>query len=199
MRRSGEYPDDWDQRRKRVLKRDNYECQQCDATDTELHVHHTTPISDGGGHELSNLTTICQSGHTVEHPVLVKLFNAISDNKRVKMKYSSSSGTRVRRHMVWKRIREYSILSDTTTIVTIWGFFDRNVSSGWRLKTLHSIRHWTLILTVIYLMKWIVRFRNSLDGLVICLIKSRSWFWVSSAAYAPRIQWRRFNLLTGCQ
>lgn len=97
MRRSGEYPDDWEQRRKRVLKRDNYECQQCGVTDTELHVHHTTPISEGGGHKLSNLTTICQSCHAAEHPIRVKLSNAISDNKRVKMKYSSSSGTRVRR------------------------------------------------------------------------------------------------------
>jgi predicted DNA-binding transcriptional regulator YafY len=97
MQRSGEYPDDWEQRRKRVLKRDNYECQQCGTMDTELHVHHTTPISEGGGHELSNLTTICHSCHADEHPIRVKLSTAISESKRVKMKYSSSSGTRVRR------------------------------------------------------------------------------------------------------
>lgn len=94
--RRGDYPDDWDERRKRVLERDDYECQQCGATDTVLQVHHLTPISEGGGHELSNLETVCQSCHADEHPTKVTLSEALSNNQRLRMKYRSSSGTRVR-------------------------------------------------------------------------------------------------------
>lgn len=94
--RWGEYPDDWDERRKRVLERDGYECQQCGATDTELQVHHLTPISEGGGHGLSNLETVCQSCHAAEHSTKVTISVALSNNQRLRMKYRSSSGTRVR-------------------------------------------------------------------------------------------------------
>ena len=59
--RTGEYPDDWDERRKQVLERDGYECQEYGATDTTLHVHHLTPISEGGSHNLSNLETLCEN------------------------------------------------------------------------------------------------------------------------------------------
>lgn len=61
------YPPDWDEIRKRVYRRDNYTCQNCGATNTELHAHHKTPISMGGSHKLSNLTTICQSCHSDIH------------------------------------------------------------------------------------------------------------------------------------
>lgn len=94
--RWGEYPDDWDQRRERVLERDGYECQRCGASDSGLQVHHRTPISEGGGHELGNLETVCRSCHAEEHPVKVAISTALNDNKRLRMKYHSSSGTRVR-------------------------------------------------------------------------------------------------------
>lgn len=94
--RWGDYPDDWDERRKRVLDRDGYECQRCGESDTELHVHHRTSISAGGSHELSNLETICRSCHAAEHPTKVTLSEALANNKRLRMKYRSSNGTRVR-------------------------------------------------------------------------------------------------------
>lgn len=94
--RWGDYPDGWDDRREHVLERDDYECQRCGATDGELQVHHRMPISEGGGHELANLETVCRSCHAAEHSVQVAISEALADNKRLRMKYHSSSGTRVR-------------------------------------------------------------------------------------------------------
>ena len=94
--RTGEYPDDWDDRRTQVLEQDDYQCQECGATDTTPHVHHVTPISEGGSHDLSNLETLCESCHAKEHPVQTELRSAVSQNKRIRMKYQSYSGTRVR-------------------------------------------------------------------------------------------------------
>lgn len=95
--RTGEYPDDWDDRRKQVLERDRYECQECGATNRTLHVHHITPISEGGGHRLSNLEALCESCHAEEHPTLVTLSDSITNNKRLRMRYySPSSGSNTR-------------------------------------------------------------------------------------------------------
>lgn len=94
--RRGEYPHDWDTRREKVLDRDGYRCQECGRENTVLHVHHILPISKGGGHELSNLKTVCQSCHAKEHPLKVKLSTALSNHQRIRMKYRSSSGTRIR-------------------------------------------------------------------------------------------------------
>lgn len=94
--RTGEYPEDWEDRRKQVLDRDGYECQKCGTTDTTLHVHHVTPISEGGSHRLSNLETLCERCHAKEHPVQTTLHSALAQNRRIRMKYHSYSGTRVR-------------------------------------------------------------------------------------------------------
>jgi len=66
------YPDDWDIRRRRIYRRDNYQCQECGARgghsgDTELHCHHKDPISQGGGHEPNNLVTLCRNCHNKKH------------------------------------------------------------------------------------------------------------------------------------
>ncbi|OTF07708.1 HNH endonuclease [Halorubrum sp. SD612] len=66
------YPDDWDERRRKVYSRDNYTCQQCGARggssgDTELHAHHLTPRSEGGSDSLDNLQTLCVNCHNSQH------------------------------------------------------------------------------------------------------------------------------------
>lgn len=66
------YPSDWNQRRKRVYQRDNYTCQRCGTKggpygNAEIHAHHRIPISQGGGHELSNLVSVCRSCHEAIH------------------------------------------------------------------------------------------------------------------------------------
>lgn len=66
------YPPDWDQRRRRVYKRDNYTCQNCGNQggpygDAELHAHHIVNVASGGSHDLTNLTTLCVDCHTATH------------------------------------------------------------------------------------------------------------------------------------
>lgn len=84
---SEEYPSDWSSRRKRVYRRDNYECQNCGAKggpkgDAELHAHHIVPKSKGGTHKVSNLKTVCKGCH-----------DAIHTNKSAPTADSSSSAT----------------------------------------------------------------------------------------------------------
>jgi hypothetical protein len=63
------YPDNWDEIRKRILKRDSYTCCNCRATNTILHVHHVVPLSsDRGTSEDSNLVTLCEDCHKAIHP-----------------------------------------------------------------------------------------------------------------------------------
>lgn len=61
------YPEDWDERRQKCYDRDNHTCQECGSTDEELHAHHITSISDGGSHDIENLTTLCKSCHEEVH------------------------------------------------------------------------------------------------------------------------------------
>lgn len=63
---------EWYWRRMEAIIRDNYECQECGALggrrgDTRLHVHHETPVSDGGENDPENLVTLCPMCH-VGHP-----------------------------------------------------------------------------------------------------------------------------------
>lgn len=69
---SRNYPSDWNQRRKSVYQRDEYECQNCGTKggprgNAELHAHHIVPKSSGGTHELSNLQTVCEDCHNAIH------------------------------------------------------------------------------------------------------------------------------------
>lgn len=67
-RSSETYPVDWDKRRRRVYKRDDYTCQACGRQggpygDVELHADHIVPKSEGGSHDESNLQTLCRRCH----------------------------------------------------------------------------------------------------------------------------------------
>lgn len=68
------YPSNWESIRRRILRRDEYRCQNQDCatqggprSNVELHVHHKTPLSDGGSHSPTNLITLCQSCHSDHH------------------------------------------------------------------------------------------------------------------------------------
>lgn len=56
------------QRRKAVLERDNYECQEC-GIDMDLHVHHILQIRDYPelANDLSNCMTLCGKCHRAIH------------------------------------------------------------------------------------------------------------------------------------
>lgn len=49
--------------RLRALKRDRFTCSYCgvSGTDAELEIDHIVPVSGGGSHHISNLTTACRS------------------------------------------------------------------------------------------------------------------------------------------
>jgi len=68
---SREYPSDWDKRRKKVYRRDRYECQNCgrggESNNIELHAHHIVPKSKGGTHKMSNLISLCEKCHSAIH------------------------------------------------------------------------------------------------------------------------------------
>ncbi len=59
------YPPDWRSRRKLVLHRDRYSCQDCGTSGlgVSLEVHHIIPIGDGGSHDLDNLVALCGECH----------------------------------------------------------------------------------------------------------------------------------------
>ncbi len=56
------------ERHKRTaFERDHHRCRFCGSDTGNLHLHHITPISDGGSHYPENLTTICASCHRLIH------------------------------------------------------------------------------------------------------------------------------------
>lgn len=63
-----EYPANWQEIRKIVLKRDNYRCRVCGETDTRLlEVCHVVSMSHGGSSEVKNLISKCSRCHAKEH------------------------------------------------------------------------------------------------------------------------------------
>lgn len=62
-----DYPDNWREIKKEVLARDNWQCQECGAKNSELHVHHKVPLSRGGGNTPANLISLCKNCHTESH------------------------------------------------------------------------------------------------------------------------------------
>lgn len=65
-----DYPEDWQQKRAAVFKRDQYTCQGCGVSDVEadeLHCHHIVPLGAGGTNVRSNLITLCDECHGRVH------------------------------------------------------------------------------------------------------------------------------------
>lgn len=62
------YPNDWDELRRRVYRRDGLRCTNCGSSDVVLHAHHVVPLSRGGTNSLTNLTSLCDPCHTLVHP-----------------------------------------------------------------------------------------------------------------------------------
>lgn len=60
-------PSDWNTRRKKILEKDGYTCQNCNYSGTDLEVHHIVALEDGGSNRLSNLTTLCYDCHRAIH------------------------------------------------------------------------------------------------------------------------------------
>jgi transcription elongation factor Elf1 len=61
------YPPFWDYLRNRIIERDDQRCQVTGCPSrTELHLHHKTPVSNGGSHVPENLVTLCSFHHGLQ-------------------------------------------------------------------------------------------------------------------------------------
>jgi len=62
-----EYPENWDEIRKKVYRKDGWTCQRCGIRNVKLHAHHLIPLSEGGLGEIENLVTLCERCHKDMH------------------------------------------------------------------------------------------------------------------------------------
>lgn len=92
---SQNYPSNWDTLRKKVYRKDGYQCQNCQAYggpkgNAELRAHHVVPVSKGGTNEMSNLITVCEKCHKSIHGDVM----APTSNQRNSQKSATSSQKR---------------------------------------------------------------------------------------------------------
>jgi 5-methylcytosine-specific restriction endonuclease McrA len=62
------HADQWDVLRRLVLKRDDYKCRICAASNTILDAHHIIPVVNHGPNWPTNLITLCRKCHKKIHP-----------------------------------------------------------------------------------------------------------------------------------
>lgn len=56
----------WQRKRLEALNRDNFTCQHCKDTETELHVHHLKYKKEPFDADLEDLVTLCKDCHYIE-------------------------------------------------------------------------------------------------------------------------------------
>jgi hypothetical protein len=62
------YPKNWELLRAMILTRDNYECNEKNASCSgPLQIHHILPLSKGGTNKENNLITLCMYHHCLKH------------------------------------------------------------------------------------------------------------------------------------
>ena len=62
------YPNDWESRKENVIKRDGKICSKKGCyVSKRLHLHHITPLSQGGSNKENNLILLCEKHHEDEH------------------------------------------------------------------------------------------------------------------------------------
>lgn len=71
----------------RVMKRDRFLCTYCGVSgnDAELEVDHIIPVSKGGSHHMSNLTTACRKCNQAKGANVAKPLRAVIENGGRKM------------------------------------------------------------------------------------------------------------------
>lgn len=130
-----EYPSDWNRRRKKVYRRDNYTCQNCGRRggphgNYELNAHHIVPKSKGGSHALSNLKTLCRGCH-----------DAIHHNK--KQAPTQSTGTRItdKYDRLDQEDYPYAVNEEITLYNLIFDSYSGLEDSIKNLNSLYSLAH----------------------------------------------------------
>jgi hypothetical protein len=61
------YPNNWNDRARKVRKKDHLRCNKCRKSDLALDVHHIVHVSNFGMHRQNNLVTLCRDCHQNEH------------------------------------------------------------------------------------------------------------------------------------
>lgn len=94
------YPPDWDERRKALISIEGNYCSKC-GRQTDLHVHHKKPLSEGGSNKVSNLELLCEECHLNEHGGRDSFgeftHNETAFSKRVaNIRYAIENGKRIR-------------------------------------------------------------------------------------------------------
>ncbi len=86
----GRYGKDWGEIRMTIYKRDNFTCQFCGISMTELkipfHVHHIIPFLTSFNNDESNLITLCPSCHRKEDARIIKILKGGDIYKNMKEK-----------------------------------------------------------------------------------------------------------------
>lgn len=59
--------DKWESKRRWILKRAGYRCENCGTDSQRLHVHHIQPKSEGGEDKIGNLEARCPDCHAEAH------------------------------------------------------------------------------------------------------------------------------------
>jgi len=110
------YPPFWGYLREIVLKRDRNRCQVSGCPSrVELHIHHKTPVSQGGEHVPTNLVSLCSFHHALEpyegHEIIwgeikTRYFTMVRAHSR---RNSSSPGC----HNVRAHVRRFELIEMT--------------------------------------------------------------------------------------
>lgn len=71
----------WDKKRKKILARDDYTCQECGAKNREMHVHHFWYLKDRMPWEYKDhyLITLCWKCHEICGPYFKKSIEELID------------------------------------------------------------------------------------------------------------------------
>ena len=67
----------WQKKRLNILNRDNFTCQLCGDTETELHVNHLKYTGEPYDAPNEDLETLCKHCHLIHHSVKEKISNVI--------------------------------------------------------------------------------------------------------------------------
>lgn len=64
-----EYPPDWEDRKFRIKDSRARKCEGCGTKHGPFHIHHKSPLSQGGNHKNLNLALLCEDCHKGQHGV----------------------------------------------------------------------------------------------------------------------------------
>ncbi len=152
------YPPDWEERKKRVIKRDGNLCKNC-GKETSLHLHHIVPLSKGGSNKIENLELLCESCHSKAHrnrifsgeftnnetafsKRVVQIRYAIKNNRKIKFRYKKPSDKNYKqRTVVPKELINIPHVRDNGSTLCVHGYCElRQADRSFALKRMRGLK-----------------------------------------------------------